>query len=113
MILQLERCRVRFPDWYDELAEVEAEHKGWLQGVEVELGDGSRYPVLFYDPVRLAQDLEEEAKWDRPFLAEPGLVVVPAVTRAAISQAAEYLATTGYFSHLRPLLTDSQNGLHR
>lgn len=113
MILQLERCRVRFPDWYDELAELEAEHKGWLQGVEVELGDGSRYPVLFYDPVRLAQDLEEEAKWDRPFVAEPGMVVVPAVTRAAISQAAERLAASGYFLHLRPIAPEQINGATR
>lgn len=113
MILQLERCRVVFPDWYDELAEVEAEHKGWLQGVEVELGDGSRYLVHFYDPVRLAQDLTEEAKWDRPFVAEPGLVVIPAVTRVAITQAAEHLAGSGYFSHLRPLPLVESNGVHR
>lgn len=113
MILQLERCRVVFPDWYDELAEVEAEHKGWLQGVEVELGDGSRYPVHFYDPVRLAQDLEEEAKWDRPFVAEPGMVVIPIVTRAAISQAVEQLATSGFFNHLRPVVADGTNGVDR
>jgi hypothetical protein len=102
MILQLERCRVVFPDWYDERAEYEAELKGWLQGVEVELGDGSRYPVLFYDPVRLAQDLEEEAKWDRPFIAEPGMIVIPTVTRATISQAVEQLAAGGFFGHFRP-----------
>lgn len=113
MILKLERCRVRFPDWYDELAEVEAEHKGWLQGVEVELDDGTRYPVTFYDPVRLAQDLTEEAKWERPYLAEPGLVVVPAVTRNAISQAAEHLTASGFFFHLRPIASEPENGVHR
>ncbi len=113
MILKLERCRVRFPDWYDELAEVEAEHKGWLQGVEVELDDGTRYPVTFYDPVRLAQDLAEEAKWDRPFIAEPGLVVIPAVTRAAILLTAEHLTSTGFCSHLRPIPSVPENGVHR
>lgn len=113
MILQLERCRVVFPDWYDERAEYEAEQKGWLQGVEVELGDGSRYPVTFYDPVRLAQDLEEEAKWDRPFVAEPGLIVIPTVTRAAISQAVEQLAVSGFFGHFRALPAESGNGVPR
>jgi hypothetical protein len=101
MTLNLERCRVLFPDWYDELAEVEAEHKGWLQGVSVELADGRRVPVHFYDPVRLGQDLEEDAKWGRPCIAEPGLIVVPAVTREAIRQAVAYLSGTDYFDHLR------------
>jgi hypothetical protein len=63
--------------------------------------------------VRLAQDLEEEAKWDRPYVAEPGLVVVPTVTRAAMSQAVEQLASTGYFAHLRPTTTDTANRVHR
>lgn len=113
MILQLERCRVVFPDWYDELAEVEAEHKGWLQGVEVGLGDGSRYPVHFCDPVRLAQDVEEGVKWDRPFVAEPGMVVIPAVTRVAISLAVEQLAADGFFASLRPITSETVNGVHR
>ncbi len=111
MILQLERCRVLFPDWYDERAEYESELKGWLPGVEIELGDGSRYPVTFYDPVRLGQDVEAEAKLDRPCLAEPGLVVVPAVTRAAVTQAAEHLAASGFFAHLRPITSDVANGV--
>lgn len=103
MIVQLERCQIRFPDWYDDRAEWEAEQKGWLQGVEIELGDGSRYAVTFYDPVRLAQDLEEGVKWDRPFIAEPGLIVIPNVTRPAMNAAVESLAGSGFFQHLSPL----------
>ena len=75
------------------------------------MSDGSRYGVTFYDPVRLAQDLEEVAKWDRPFVAEPGLIVVPSVTRAAITQAAEHLASSGYFDYLRPAVTEHKNGV--
>lgn len=101
MTLDLVRCRVLFPDWYDELAEVVAEHKGWLPEVRVELADGRRVPVHFYDPVRLAQDLEEDVKWGRPCIAEPGLIVVPTVTREAIRQAVAYLSGTDYFDHLR------------
>lgn len=101
MTLQLDQCRVLFPDWYDDLAEVEVEHKGWLQGVRVELPDGRLYPVHFYDPVRLGQDLEEEAKWERPYIAEPGMIVVPSVTREAVRKAVASLTDTGYFRHLQ------------
>jgi len=101
MTLQLDTCRLVFPEWYDERAEYEAEQKGWLQGVRVELPDGEQYSVHFYDLVRLGQDLDEEAKWDRPFVAEPGLIVVPAVSREAITSAVNRLAITDYFRHLR------------
>lgn len=101
MTLQLERCQLLFPDWFDELAELEVANKGWLQGVRVELADGRRIPVHFYDPVRLAQDLEEDAKWDRAYVAEPGMIVVPNVTRDAIRKAVESLVETGYFLHFR------------
>jgi len=101
MILQLERSRVVFPDRYDERAEWEAEQKGWLQGVRVEFPDGRQYPVHFYDPVRLGQDLGEEVKAERPCLAEPGLIVVPFVTREAVCKAVEHPTDTGYFRHLQ------------
>jgi hypothetical protein len=101
MTPQLDRYRVLFPDWYDERAEAEAEDKGWLQGVRVELADGGRYPVHFYDPVRLAQDLAEEAKWGGTCVAEPGLIVVSAVTRDGIRKAVDQLLLTDYFTHLR------------
>jgi hypothetical protein len=61
----------------------------------------------------LGQDVDEEAKQDRPCLAEPKMVVISAVTRVAISQAVEQLAVSGYFGHLRPLTSDAENGVHR
>ena len=35
---------------------------------------------MFYDPVRLQQDLEEEVKAGRPLIAEPGMIVIPEIT---------------------------------
>ena len=74
-----------------------------MPGATVELADGTRYPVFFYDPVRLRQDLDADASQGRPYAAEPGMIVLPAVTRAAIRQAVEQLVEDGFFRHLKPL----------
>ena len=93
---------VHFPDWYDERGEWEVESKGWLQGATVELANGNRYPVFLYDPVRLQQDLEADAKQGRPWVAEPGLIVLPELTRAAITAVIEQLVKNDFFQHFVP-----------
>jgi hypothetical protein len=96
-------CTIHFPEYYDAVTELEVCDKGWFAGVTVELPDGSVHPVFFYDPVRLGQDLAADAKQSRPFIAEPGLIVVPEVTRAAMTSAIEQLVKQGYFEHVRAL----------
>lgn len=93
-------CTVHFPEWYDERGEWEAESKGWLQGVIVELPSGERHSTLFYDPVRLAQDWDAESL---PYLAEPGLIVIRDVTRSAILETADALYREGFFEHFKPI----------
>jgi hypothetical protein len=88
--------QVVFPNWYDERGEWEAKEKGWLQGVEVRFTDGDVQSLFFYDPVRLAQDLESETAQGRPLLSISGLVVIPEVTRDAILKAVKTLADTGH-----------------
>lgn len=83
--------QVVFPDWYDERGEWEAKEKGWLDGVELRLADGKTQPLFFYDPVRLAQDLEAEARQGRPCVGQAGMIVIPEVTREAILTAVEKL----------------------
>jgi hypothetical protein len=102
MAMEAGSYTVVFPDWYDQRAEWEVPAKGWLGGVEVHL-DGGRYALTFYDPVRLAQTLEEDARHGRPFFAEPGLVVLPEVSTAAVQAAIPGLVREGYFTHLKPL----------
>lgn len=92
--------RIVFSEDFDERAAFEITLKGWLSA-QVEVENGQRYPVFFYDPVRLQQDLEEEAKLGRPCLAEPGLIVLPEVTVAAAQQAVEFLWQRGFFTHLK------------
>jgi hypothetical protein len=94
---------VVFPDGYDERAELETPAKGWLSGVEVHLEDGRRYALTFYDPVRLGQTLEDDARAGRPYFAEPGLVVLPEVSTASIQAAVPGLLQDGYFTHLKPV----------
>ena len=69
--------RLVFKYPFDEAAAYDAGARGYLAYSSVELGNGTRYPVVFYDPIRLQQDLEVEAREGRAFIAEPGMIVVP------------------------------------
>ena len=77
--------------------------KGFYSGAEVELADGSRYQVFFYDPVRLSHDLQAEAEAGRPYVAEPGMIVIPEITEANMRFAIERLHEEGWFKHLQPI----------
>jgi hypothetical protein len=93
-----ETFQVVFPEWYDERGEWEAKTKGWLQGVEVRFANGEAYALFFYDPVRLAQDLETDTKHGRPFIAHSGMIVVPEITREVILEVIGNLVDDEYFS---------------
>jgi hypothetical protein len=71
--------------------------------VWAELPGGDRYPLAFYDPGRLSQDLEVEAQSGHPFIGEPGLIVIPEVTRELMECAVARLYDEGYFETLRPV----------
>jgi hypothetical protein len=103
MATGVERFLIQFPEGYDERLQYETPFKGYLDGVVVQLEDGSRYRLCFYDSVRLQQTLEDDIQAGRPYLAEPGLVVVPEVTTEAIRNAIQRLWQEGFFHHLKPL----------
>jgi hypothetical protein len=94
---------IHYPDDFDTRDEYEMPLKGYFSGVVVELADGTSYPLFFYDPVRLRQDLEAAPKSGRSYLAEPNMVVIPEVTPEAIRQAVAGLVRDGFFAHLKPL----------
>ena len=94
---------VTFPEWYDDRAEWEFRDKGYLPGVVAELPDGRRFQLYIMDPVRLHQDAEAEFHHGYVCCTEPGLVLVPEVTRAAVTAAVIHLQEIGYFEHLMPL----------
>src|SRR5580704_9995299 len=86
----------QFP--FDELASYEAKARGYLSHAFVEFDDGGRCPVVFCDPVRLKQDLDVDGSEGRSFIAEPGMIVVPEVTREFMKRAVESLFEQGFFN---------------
>lgn len=94
---------------------VEAQSRGYLSHVMVEI-DGSRFfAVFFYDPIRLQQDLQESAKHGRPFVADPGMIVLPELTLDAMQSAVQCLCQERYFEHLvelSPEQLERTNSLH-
>jgi hypothetical protein len=85
---------VVFPDWFDEY-EWETIAKGYFIGVTLEVGT-ARYKPVFYDPARLAQEVEEEVGSSNGYFVEPNMVVVEVVDRSHIQKAANSLAAHGF-----------------
>ncbi len=93
--------RVIFYDGFGELDALDIRDKGWATA-HVELENGTRYTLNFYDPVRLGQELEDDLKLGRPCLVELNLMVVPEVTVEAIQRSAQFLWQIGFFDDLKP-----------
>ena len=96
-----------FEGGFDEREEAECRDRGYRSHVWVELANGDRYPAVFYDPVRLRQDLETEFKAGNPCIGEPGLIVVPEVTRKNMEKAICRLVVEGFFESFRPVTQDA------
>jgi hypothetical protein len=94
--------KIIFPDSFDERSRFEMPLRGCLSHVLVELENGSRYSVDFIDPVRLAQEMNDNVRLNIPCYAEPGLIVLPEVTLERIKEAVRYLHRHGFFEHLKP-----------
>ena len=75
--------------------------KGWYNGAVAELPGGALYPVLFYSPTRLSQELESAVERGDPCLDVEAIIVVPDITEAAI-RALKYLFVRGWFDRLVP-----------
>src|SRR5579864_4293563 len=78
--------------------------QGYRGDVVVELADGEAFPVYFYEPDAVREELDARIKSGfGQFVAEPGLVVIPAITLAAMKSSVLELIDVGYFCHLRPV----------
>jgi hypothetical protein len=94
---------LRFARQFTDLDELEARNRGYLSHVLADLGDGRLFPLFFYDPVRLRQDLEERAKHNNAFIADPGMVVVQEISLKVMQQVIEQLHEEGFFDHIVPV----------
>lgn len=93
--------KIIFPKGFNQRTAYEMPFKGHTKA-HVEMENGRLYSVFFYDPVRLNQDLIEETENDRPYLAEPGLIVLPEVTVERIEEVVKCLFKKGFFDYLKP-----------
>lgn len=84
------------PADYDQYDWSLAESKGYLEDVVVDLAGGRRVTVTFYDPVRLAQDIEAEMSEGITSISWKRLIVVEKITIAAL-QAAVDAAPSAFF----------------
>ncbi len=77
---------------------------GYRGDAVVELADGDTFPVYFYEPDAVREELEARSKsgFGR-FVAEPGLVIVPEITLVNMKSSVRELIEVGYFNHLRPV----------
>ena len=88
---------------FSEREAFEARDRGVLSHVLVEICGELLYPVYFYDPCRLAQELDIDTEHGTPFLAEPGMIVLPEITVEAMESAVERLYQSRFFNYLTPV----------
>lgn len=91
-----------FPDGYDETL-YEHQQRGYLDNVTILLPNGQQFGVCFYEPVRLAGELEIRRKAGIVCIAEVGLIVVPEITIEYMQEAVNWLYKEGYFNQFVPL----------
>lgn len=96
-VVELDKAKLVFDGGFDDLDAYNALGAGYRGAVVVELDDGSRHPVVFYDAVRLQQDLAEEAKLGTPFIADRGMIVLTEVSLDNMKAAVNHLRRAGYF----------------
>ncbi len=85
---------------FDERAAYEIEKTGFFEHAIANLPGGKRVKVSFWDPGRLAQDLETELKQGHVSLGQPGLILVPRVTVENMRRAVNEQYESGYFDQL-------------
>jgi hypothetical protein len=91
-------AKLVFDDSFTERDEAEMSLRGYCSAASVELGDGRRCPVVFYDPVRLQQTIEADLRSGRACFAEPALIIVSEVTRKRMEAAVADLSGEDFFS---------------
>ena len=86
---------------YEEYAKAYMEIKGWTSVVELQV-EGSTYQLNFYDPVRLAQCINDELDNKDVCFFEENLIIVENVTEENIRRAIETIIAQKRISKLVP-----------
>ena len=83
----MQEFKIKYPDWYDEFAEIEHEAKGYLEGVLVIFPRGE-LALNFYDAARFTQDAADEVCLDG-FFYMSNVVIVESVSKKHIEAAVQ------------------------
>jgi hypothetical protein len=77
--------------------------RGYASNVIVEIGDGQRFALSFFDYRTIRPELEAEERLGHPFFSQPAMVVLPEVTVQSIELAVDIAYRHRYFERLEPL----------
>ena len=77
--------------------------KGWFCHNQVELANGNRFQICFYDYIRLKQHLDENIKNGQPFFIEDNLIVLSEVTVENMQKAIIEAEKQRFFENLTPI----------
>lgn len=100
-----------FQDGFTDFDEFDTPLRGYRRGVYLN-NNGQCYPLFFYDPDRLSQDLETDIKWGRNYIAEYGIIIVPEVSLKNMLDVVHSLLDKGdYFSKQKYYTVDEVRAL--
>lgn len=91
-----------FLDW-QEGDDLSIRQKGCFLHNEVELWNGNRYQVCFFDKIRLVQELTHYETQGQPFFIEQNLIVLSEVTMENMQEAIIAAEKQGFFENLKPI----------
>jgi hypothetical protein len=95
-----------FPLGFNERDEWEMERKGFVYAF-LEYKDGRKYSVMFIDPVRLRQDIQDTLQSGSSYYFERNMVVLPDVTMNEIQNIIPDLIRNGFLLNREPESNDS------
>ena len=95
-----------FPLGFNERDEWEMERKGFVYAF-LEFKDGRKYSVMFIDPVRLHQDIQDTLQSGSSYYFERNMVVVTDVTMGGIQNVIPDLIRNGFLLNRLPEVSDS------
>ncbi len=91
-----------FLDWQED-DETVINQKGWFCHNQVELANGNRYQICFFDKDNLVGVLNHSEKEGKPFFIENALIVLSEVTIENMNAAIIEAEKLNFFENLKPI----------
>lgn len=89
-------------DWQEGDDEL-IKQKGWFCHNQVELKNGNRYQVCFFDLARTKFHLDYNAEQNQPFFIENNLIILTEITIENMKKAIIEAEKQNFFENLKPI----------